>query len=300
MPHSTRALSSRPPVAPATHPHGAITLAVALAFVLLALTPAGRGETAAITPRAPLSLFNGQDLAAFTTWLASSGTADPDRVFSVVNGIDGAPAIRFSGQHYGGILTRERYTNYRFVMEFRWGLLTWEPRKKAARDSGVLFHCQGEPGNNTPDFRAPWQRSIECQLIEGGTGDLIIVGGYERGRPEMLFPTLQSTVTPGTRRWNPQGEPGQFGKGRNRTDAGYKDPAWKDVTGFRGAHDAEKPVGQWNHLEVVCAGRSLAYFLNGVPVNAATDASLSEGRLLIQSEGAELFVRKIELHPLQK
>lgn len=269
-----------------------------LALVLAPGIAASRAESAAITPRATIVLFNGKDLSHFTTWLAKLGRADPDHVFTVVDQIDGAPAIRFSGQHYGGIITRERFTDYRFVMEFRWGLVTWDPRRNKTRDSGVLFHCQGEPGNNTPDFLAPWQRSIEYQIIEGGTGDLIIVGGYERGKPDFLFPTLKSTVTPGTRRWNPDGVVGEFGKGRNRTDCGYKDPAWKDVLGFRGRADVEKPVGEWNRIEAICAGRTLTYLLNGVKVNAATDASLTEGRLLIQTEGAELFVRRIELHPL--
>jgi hypothetical protein len=148
-----------------------------ITFRCLLPVAARAAEPAAVAPRAPVSLFNGTDLSALTTWLAVHGTADPDRVFSVVDRIDGAPAIRISGQHYGGILTRGRFTDYRFVMEFRWGAVTWQPRRDAARDSGVLLHCQGEPGNNQPDFRAPWPRSIECQIIEGGTGDLIIVGG---------------------------------------------------------------------------------------------------------------------------
>jgi hypothetical protein len=263
----------------------------------LAATPAAP----VITPRETIALFNGKDLAAFTTWLARHGREDPDRVFTVVDQVDGAPAIRFSGQHYGGILTRERFANYRFVMEFRWGPVTWEPRKNRTRDSGVLFHCQGEPGNNTPDFRAPWMRSVEYQIIEGGTGDLIIVGGYERGATasaDFLFPTLKSTVTPGTRRWNPDGVPGEFGKGKNRTDWRHKDPQWKDELGFRGQTPVEKPFGEWNLVEAIVDGGSLTYFLNGVKVNAATDCSLQEGQLLIQSEGAEMFVRRVELRPL--
>src|SRR5262249_29026835 len=152
-----------------------------------------------------------------------------------------APAIRFSGQHYGGIITKERYTNYRLVMEYRWGLITWQPRKDRARDAGLLLHCQGEPGNNSPEFRSPWMRSIEYQVIEGGTGDVIIVGGYERGKSEIIFPTMKASVTPGTRRWNPDGALGEFGKGKNRTDWLGKDPQWKDVLGFRGTAEVEKP-----------------------------------------------------------
>ena len=276
-------------------PHPALRLIPAALFPLAA---ALAGEPAAITPRAPLALFNGRDLAAFTVWLPSSGTADPDRVFSVVERIDGAPAIRISGQHYGGLLTRDRFTDYRFVLEFRWGAVTWAPRAERARDSGILFHCQGEPGNNRPDFLAPWMRSIEYQLIEGGTGDLILVGGHERGRAELLFPTVRATVVPGTRRWSADGVAGEFGPGRNRTDAGYKDPAWRDELGFRGTRDVERPVGEWNTIEVICAGTTLDYLLNGTRVNAIRDASLREGRILIQSEGAELYVRRIELLPL--
>ena len=256
--------------------------------------------TAAITPTAPIALFNGKDLAAFTTWLPNTGSADPDRVFTVVNQIDGLPAIRISGQHYGGLITRERFTRYRLVAEFRWGLVTWVPRQKQTRDAGILFHCQGEPGNNKPDFNSPWMRSIEYQFIEGGTGDLILVGGYERGQPELLFPTMRATVTPGTRRWHPEGVLGEFGKGKNRTDWRDKDPAWKDVLGYRGARDAEKPVGEWNLVEAIVDGGHLRYFLNGVPVNEARDCSLREGRLLFQTEGAELYFRRIELHPLPR
>ncbi|MEQ2005313.1 MAG: family 16 glycoside hydrolase [Limisphaerales bacterium] len=97
-----------------------------------------------ITSCETLVLFNGKDLSNFTTWETVHGREDPDRVFSVVDQIDGAPAIRLSGQHHGGILTKERYTNYRLIVEFRWGGVTWGPRKNGARDNGILLHCQGE------------------------------------------------------------------------------------------------------------------------------------------------------------
>lgn len=272
-----------------------VTFLTALLFASL-----GQAQPPPITPRDTVVLFNGKDLSPFTTWTVRHGPDDPERVFTVVDQIDGAPAIRSSGQDYGGIITRERYANYRLVMEFRWGVVTWEPRQNRTRDSGILLHCQGEPGNNTPNFRAPWMRSIEYQIIEGGTGDIIIVGGYERGNPDMLFPTMKATVTPGTRRWNPDGTPGEFGKGKNRTDWRSKDPEWKDVLGFRGRAEVEKPTGEWNLVEAICDGANLTYFLNGVKVNEAKDASLREGRLLFQSEGAELYFRRIELHPLAK
>src|SRR4051812_33834152 len=96
----------------------------------------GANAQTPITPQTVISLFNGKDLSAFNTWLVDFHHDDPDRVYSVVDQIDGAPAIRISGQHYGGLVTKERFTNYRLIVEFRWGLLTWQPRQKSARDSG--------------------------------------------------------------------------------------------------------------------------------------------------------------------
>jgi hypothetical protein len=221
-------------------------------------------------------------------------------VFTVVDQVDGAPAIRISGQHFGGIITHERYTNYRLVVEYRWGLITWEPRKDKTRDGGVLLHCQGENGNTGADFKGPWMRSLEYQIIEGGTGDMILVAGYERGQTEPLFPSFKTTITPNSRIWNPKGTPVELTKGRHRTDWEKKDPQWRDVIGFRGLNDVEKPFGEWNRLEAICDGGNATYLLNGIKVNEARDGSLHEGRILIQSEGAEMFVRKVELHPLNR
>lgn len=250
----------------------------------------------AITPRERIALFNGKDLSGFTAWEVAHGIGDPDHVFTVVDQIDGAPAIRASGQYFGGLITKERYTNYRLVVEFRWGLVTWAGRKDRARDNGILLHCQGEPGNSRADFRGPWMRSIEAQIIEGGTGDILVLSGFERGNPKAINSSLKATVN--GKNWSPDGKLTEFTRGR--IDWQYRDLAWKDVLGFRGGKDVEKPVGEWNRYEIVADGGNLTYFLNGVKVNAATDCSLTEGRILFQSEGAELYFRLIELHPLQK
>jgi hypothetical protein len=251
-----------------------------------------------ITPRDVIVLFNGKDLSNFTTWETKHGKQDPDRVFSVVDQIDGAPAIRISGQHWGGIVTKEQYANYRLVTEFRWGIATWKPREARARDSGILLHCQGEEGNAAKAFNSPWMRSVEFQIIEGGTGDVILVNGFDRDKPDAIAPKMKTKVTTGTQRWNPNGTPVEYSKGR--IDWLRRDPEWKDVLGFRGKADAEKPTGQWNHLEAIVDGGNITYFVNGEKVMEGWEGSFHHGRLLFQSEGAEIFFRKIELHPLNK
>jgi len=259
-------------------------------------------------PQSRIELFNGRDLTGFYTWLRNLKREDPDRVFTVVH-LDGGPAIRASGQHYGGIVTRQRYADYRLTLEFRWGLITWDPRKDKARDAGILLHCHGPDGNAAPDFNSPWMRSVEYQIIEGGTGDMILVGGYERPGAERILtgitvPVRQVAVKRSGRAddtihyWDPNGT--RVAVQGKRTNWQRRDPNWDGKLGYRGPHDVERPVGEWNQIEIVCAGASVAYFLNGVQVNGGTDASLRAGRILFQSEGAELFYRKIELHPIDR
>jgi hypothetical protein len=255
-------------------------------------------EQAAVVPGETIQLFNGKDLSPFYTWLVGDHYSDPARVFSAVQQVDGAPAIRISGEKWGGIVTRQRFRQYRLVLEFRWGLLTWDARATRARDSGVLVHAEGADGNTGRDFNGPWMRSIEAQIIEGGTGDFILVGGYEAdGR--QLTPTMMATVDA-----DRKGQAIYAAQGTARTFTGGRinwygrDPDWKDVLGFVGVQDVESPADQWTRLEVVVEDDRITNIVNGRVVNVGTAPSLKEGRIIIQSEGAEMYVRRLELHPL--
>jgi hypothetical protein len=98
--------------------------------------------------------------------------------------------------------------------------------------------------------------------------------------------------------WKAGGTPMTFSSGRINWFG--RDPEWKDTLGFRGKMDVEKPVGEWNRLECICAGDSITYKLNGVVVNKGVKASPRRGKILFQSEGAEIFFRSIEVVPLSR
>ena len=275
---------------------------VALSIVAssTAIGAAATPSSEPITPKETIVLFDGKtkkDLSAFYTWLAKFGHQDPDKVFTVVDQIDGAPAIRSSGQHYGGIVTKQSYTNYKLVTEFRWGLVTWAPRTNRSRDSGILLHGQGEDGNASKEFKSPWMRSVEFQIIEGGVGDIILVNGFDRGSDQVIAPKLVAKVAANGKNWDPAGKATEFTRGR--IDWQFRDFGWKDVLGFRGPKEVEKPLGEWNRLEAICEGGDVTYFVNGVKVMEGRDGSFKSGKLLFQSEGAEIFFRLIELQPLK-
>lgn len=281
-----------------------VTLGLALVFTLSIAGLAVRAATPAeppITPKETIVLFDGKtrnDLSMFYTWLPKFGNSDPDKVFTVVDQIDGEPAIRSSGQHWGGFVTKANYANYKLVCEFRWGSITWKPRADKTRDSGILLHAQGEDGNAAKDFKSPWFRSVEYQIIEGGTGDIILVNGFDRGSDQPIAPKLTAKVAANGKNWDPNGTPKEFSRGR--IDWQYRDLGWKDVLGFRGAKDVDKPIGEWNLIEAYVEGGDVTYFLNGVKVMEGRNGSFTWGKLLFQSEGAEIFFRRIRLEPLKK
>lgn len=265
-------------------------------FCLLAVAAAAVADDA-VSPKETITLFNGKDLTNFYTWLnAPPGEKqvlgknnDPKKVFSVVTE-DSKPAIRVSGEVFGCFTTEKEYRDYHLIVEFKWGQKTFPPREKATRDSGILLHCIGEDGA----AGGSWMESIECQMIEGGTGDFILVAG--KGKR----PKITATVRKDGNQWyfDPKGEAREFTGGRINWYG--RDPAWKDTLGYRGPNDVEKPVGEWNTLECVCNGDRITNILNGKVVNEGTKAFPTSGKILFQSEGAELFFRKIELHPVKK
>jgi 3-keto-disaccharide hydrolase len=272
-----------------------------LPFVLLVplAVPVGSPSETAIRPDRTIHLFDGKSLAPFYTWLVDDHREDPLRVFSVVDQVDGAPAVRVSGERWGGLVTRDAYRDYRLVVEFRWGLLAWGERRKAARDSGILIHAQGADGNTAADLNGPWMRSIEAQVIEGGVGDIILVGGFDERGPR-LTPHLVARVgkdRDGEDVYDPQGQEREFAT--SRVNWYGRDVDWQDTLGFRGRQDVESPYGQWTRLEVIADGDRITNLVNGKVVNEGTRSSVNEGKIIVQSEGAEIYFRRIDLEPLK-
>lgn len=250
-------------------------------------------------------LFNGRDLSGWDTHLAKPqpgsdvpGLArdaqgkyteliglnrDPLNVFTVTE-IEGRPALRFSGEVFGTITTKASYSNYHIRLRFKWGQKKWPPRATAVRDSGLLYHVHGALGEGG----ATWPRSVELQIQEQDTGDLWTIGTrisvHARAREEKLAPIYDGAA-----------DAMLFGKD---TPGG---------TRCVKAADHEKPHGEWNTVELICVGGESLHIVNGHVVMRLSDprqqlgdswAPLASGRISLQSEGAEVFYRDIEVRPV--
>ena len=265
-------------------------LAMLLSLFLCGLIVPSAALAQAPTADAPgtVHLFNGKDLSGFYTFVKERGRDnDPKRVFTVQDGM-----LRVSGEEWGCVTSEAEFENYRLVVEFKWGELTHANRKDAARDSGVLLHSTGADGG----YSGVWMHSIECQLIEGGTGDLLVVG--DDTDAFQLTANTAPELDKNCGVYKPGGQPRTITSGR--INWWGRDPEWKDVKGFRGKQDVEKPLGEWNRLECTAQGDKITVVLNGVTVNECYNVKPARGRIQIQSEGAELFVRRVDLVPLAK
>src|SRR3984885_5431956 len=230
-------------------------------------------SSAAIAQKIPphksaIVLFNGKDLNNFDTFLKTKGlNSDPDHVFQVENGI-----IHISCKEMGYIITKVPYHDYYLRAEFKWGEGTYGERAGKARDSGILYNIQGD--------QKVWPRSIEFQITEGGTGDFWLTDGAAltgRDGKRVTGPPGSALVIP------------HFNKGTAPNVTGTRDP-----TG-----ELEKPHGQWNRLELVSQGGHIWQYVNGKLANEGTDAFPADGKILFQSEGAEVFFRNMKLYPLR-
>ncbi len=218
--------------------------------------------------KSAIVLFDGKDLKNFDTFLTSKGlNTDPEHVFQVEDGV-----IHVSGKEMGYIITKKTYQNFYLRAEFKWGEGTYGSREGKARDSGILYNVQGE--------QKVWPRSIEFQIVEGGTGDFWMTDG------------AALTGKDGTRVTGPAGKAlniDRFGKG-----------PWQNVVGFRDpVAEVEKPHGEWNVLELVTKGNDVKQYVNGKLVNEGTDPFPASGKILFQSEGAEVYFRDMRLYPLK-
>lgn len=238
----------------------------------------------------PITLFNGRNLEGFYTWIRGSRYSDPNKVFTVHDGL-----LHISGNGYGGLVTNEAYRDYHLIVEFKWGKKTWGNRVDRARDSGLLVHCWGPDGG----YSDTWMASIEAQIIEGGVGDILVLSGMDQQTGQVYPTSLTADITKdrdGEKVWKKGGEPTTISGGRINWYG--RDVDWADKVDFRGKDDVESPFGEWTRMEVIADGGRLLYKVNGIVVNEGYDAKPDYGKLILQTEQAEMFVRRFELWPI--
>jgi hypothetical protein len=109
-----------------------------------------------------------------------------------------------------------------------------------------------------------WPKAVEAQLMADHAGDFWLVDNFKL-----------------------------------KVDAARRDPKVGRHF-YRMKNHVEKEVGEWNQYEITCKGDTIRLVINGQLVNEGTEAELSKGRILLQSEGAEIHFKDVVLKQLPK
>jgi hypothetical protein len=108
-----------------------------------------------------------------------------------------------------------------------------------------------------------WPKAVEAQLMADHAGDFWLVDGFKL------------TVDP--KRQDP------------KIARHY----------YRMKDHVEKKVGDWNQYEITCKDGMIKLVINGELVNEGAHAEITKGKILLQSEGAEIYFRNVELKHLK-
>ena len=63
--------------------------------------------------------------------------------------------------------------------------------------------------------------------------------------------------------------------------------------------DSEKPLGEWNAIDVVCRGDAIEVTINGVAQNRVTGSKPAAGKIGFQLEGQPYELRNVRFTPLE-
>ena len=106
---------------------------------------------------------------------------------------------------------------------------------------------------------AIWLKCVECQLKAGSAGDFVCMSGADMDE--------------------------------------RKDKTKGSVPKM--AASSEKPVGEWNIMEVTCKGNTVEVSVNGVLQNKGTNVNLTSGSVCLQSEGKTIEFKNVFLTKLK-
>lgn len=254
-------------------------------------------------------LFNGSDLPPFHHYLGrpdssvfveglkkdsagnytgNLGWSDPLNVYSVAI-LEGEPVIRISGQVIGGLVLADSVADFHLKLKFRWGTIKWGWMKGRPKDGGILY--SGTKGGRH-----------EFQIHEGDVGSywaknviVDIPSVYTRNLPEAIVkakPFLKnqvSTLNDSMLIFDPDAPLHHF-EGRDEWQIVIANPY------------NEKPHGEWNELELICYRNHAVHIVNGKVnvivlnsyiIKGEDTIPMNSGRLVLQSEGAEIYFKDI-------
>lgn len=179
-------------------------------------------------------------------------------------------AAKINPKLHGALMTEKDYLNYKIHVEWRWV----DP--KAKNNTGLFVRIR-------PPFVWDMEHGeqagfYQVQLSPRTTGDLWVLGAYSESklktdpaRSHKPFGNLESSNSPSAH-----------------------------IRRHLKIKDAEKPLGEWNDLDVTVDEKTIKVLVNGELVNEGTNLVDLPGRIGLESEFGPVQFRNIRLTPIEK
>lgn len=163
------------------------------------------------------------------------------------------------GTRGGHLITEKVFSNYRVTFNYRF--------VAKPGNCGALVHV-----SKMRRLYEMFPQSIEVQLMHENAGDFWCIG------ENIEVPNMEERRGP-KENWGVDGK-------KNRRIPNLLD-------------NVEKPLGQWNRMQVECLGNEIKVWLNGRLINYGFNATASSGQFALQSEGAEVEFEEIMLKKIK-
>lgn len=205
-------------------------------------------------------------------------------VFRVLNEKDG-PVLRVSGEIYGCLFTRKSYDNYHLKLQVKWGKQKYVPRLDKLKDSGILYHSNGEAG---AEYFRSWMLSQEFQIMEGHMGDFWCQANSAIDIRSHASEGIMNSIAAVKSPFRPFKSKGDYYCMRSG--------------------DYESPANEWTTLELICFNGKSLHIVNGQVVMVlqnsryvqpdGKEVPMTSGKIQLQSEAAEVLFRDIRIMPI--
>jgi hypothetical protein len=167
------------------------------------------------------------------------------------------------GKPGGHLVTDGIFSDYKVVVEYRF--------VKEGGNCGVLVHA-----SKPRRLYGMFPQSIEVQMMHENAGDFWCIG--------------ENIEVPEMEKRRPKKDASQK-FGGDQTDA-------RRILNL--TDGSEKPLGDWNVMEIECKGDEIKVWMNGTLVNHGSKSTVTSGKIALQAEGVEVEFRKVELTKLKE
>ncbi len=158
-----------------------------------------------------------------------------------------------------------------------------------------VIHCKGVPSGyiRTEKDYSNYKLHVEWRWVEKPTnsGVLLHASGPDKVWPKCIESQLKN------------GNAGDFvligGTGIKIDGKLIQDASKKYIIVNKKQDSSEVPAGQWNSYDITCDGNIIINRVNGVLQNKGANATVTSGKICLQSEGSPIEFRNIYIEPLK-